>query len=257
MADISSIESLALRSSFIFAGTIATLGQSSLDVLKAQPGLAVVRFDRGFRVNPVLGKLDGRPITVRLAQGGAGTGAVRPGQQIIFFTTAWVHGRQIAVTELSRLPADDKTKQEVARAVAGLSDLHLSQRVATSVLIVQGTVTGIARATDIPRTASEHDPDWMRALIEVNQVLKGQASRPPGRGKRAGAAVLFPGSRDIAFRSTPRPLKGQKAVFLLHEGGPQLPKEAFVAPDAADIQPPSALSTVRRLLGGSATQPPD
>src|SRR5947208_2819384 len=96
------------RASFIFAGTVTASTGSSLRALPARPGLAVVRFERGFLVNPVLGKLEGRPITVRLAQEGTGASAVRSGHRLLFFTTAWVHDEQIAVTELARLPADEK-----------------------------------------------------------------------------------------------------------------------------------------------------
>lgn len=254
MAEASSPQSLVLRSSFIFTGTITATGRSSLRVLTSRPGLAVARLDRGFLINPVLGNLDGRPITVRLAQEGAG--AVRAGDRVVFFATAWVHGEEIAVAELARLPADEKTEQEVARAVAMLPELHLSQRIAAAALIVQGTVTEIARATDIPRTGSEHDPAWLRASIDVQTVLKGEIVQSPARRKSASVTLLFPGSRDIAFKDVPRPAKGQKAVFLLHRDGSPAPAIAFVAPDPADIQPTSALPTVRRLIGDRGSAPP-
>ncbi len=254
MAEASSPQSLVLRSSFIFTGTITAPGRSSLRVLTSRPGLAVARLDRGFLINPVLGNLEGRPITVRLAQEGAG--AVRAGDRVVFFATAWVHGEEIAVAELARLPADEKTEQEVARAVAMLPELHLSQRIAAAALIVQGTVTEIARATDIPRTGSEHDPAWLRASIDVQTVLKGEIVQSPARRKSASVTLLFPGSRDIAFKDVPRPAKGQKAVFLLHREGSPVPASEHVAPDPADIQPTSALPTVRRLIGGRGSAPP-
>lgn len=241
------------RSSFVFAGTVTSPGQSSLRALPAKSGLAVVRLDRGLLVNPVLGKLDGRPITVQLGQGGAGTGAVRTGERLIFFTTAWVHGEEIAVRELARLPAETKTEEEVARVVASLPERHLAARIATAVLIVHGIVTEIAPATGAPRTASEHDPGWMRALIEVHEALKGKAEGAAGRARRQTAVLLFPGSRDLAFRNVPRPTERQDAVFLLHQPSPGLPAGAHIAPDPADIQPTSALSSIRQLLG---TSPP-
>jgi hypothetical protein len=257
---MSTVTGLVQSSSFVFVGTVTSPGKSAVEVLEPNPGLAVVRFDRGFIVNPVLGQLTGRPITVRLAQGGAGTGAVRPGQKFIFFTTAWVHGKEIAVAEVSRLPADDKTEQEVARAVAALPELHLSERIASAALIVDGAVTEIERAADVPGTASEHDPAWMRASIEVREVLKGGSS-PAGGGKRASSAkrahasLLFPGSGDIAFRSMPRVSVGQKAVFLLHRGAGRVPQADLIAPDPADVQSVEALPTIRRLIGGSTAPP--
>lgn len=242
------------HASFIFAGTVTAATGSSLQVLPVRPGLAVVRFERGFLVNPMLGKPDelkGRPITVRLAREGAGASAVRSGERLLFFTTAWVHAEQVAVNELARLPADENTEQQVAKIVASLPQRHLSERVASAVLIVHGTVGKLSRATDIPGTGTEHDPGWMRAPIEAREVLKGKAVSPPapGRGRKPATVVLlFPGSRDRAFRDVPRPSSGQSAVFLLHQAPSILPAGSLIAPDPADIQPENELATIRRLL---------
>jgi hypothetical protein len=241
----SAVTGLLRASSFVFAGTVTALGASSLRVLPAAPGLAIVRFDRGFLVNSVLGDLTGAPITVRLAQGGAGTGAVRPGQQLILFATAWVHGEAIAVNEIARLPADSKTEEEVAQAVSALPELHLSERIADAVLIVLGRVADIAPASGVPRIGSEHDPLWRRAVIEVGETLKPASD---ALDAQARAVLLFPGSGDIAFRNTPRPSSGQEAVFLLHSGPAPFPVGSLFAPDPADIQPVSALPTIRRLI---------
>ncbi len=240
--DETTLLDLIRRASFIFAGTVTASTGSSLRAVPPRPGLAVVRFERGLLVNPMLGKLDGRPITVRLAQEGAGASAARSGERLLLFTTAWVHDEQIAVNELARLPADKKTEQEVARIVASLPQRHLSERIASAVLIVHGTVTKISRADDIPRTGSEHDPFWMRAEIEVKAVLKGDAA--------AGRTVelVFPGSRDRAFRDVPRPAERQSAVFLLHQAAKALPAKSLIAPDPADIRPEGELETVRQLL---------
>jgi hypothetical protein len=240
------IARLTKESSFIFAGTVTAKGSSSVSVLSEQPGLAVVRFDRGFRVNADLGTLKGRPITVRLRQGGVGAGSVRPGERLVFFSTAWVHGKEIAVHEISRVAADENTEQEVANAVAALPEIHLKQRIASATFVVFGKVVEIARAADIPRLASEHDPFWMRASIEVWETLKGGTDQNNGPG-----LFLFPGSRDRAFLSVPRPTKGQEAVFLLHTGSGTILKDQYVAPDPADIQAAQALDTIRRLLGSS------
>lgn len=248
MAETSSLLSLAERSSFIFAGTITTLGPSPLEVLASLGSLAVVRFDRGFLTNPVLGNLVGRPITVKLAQTPASKASVVD-QRIIFFTTAWVHGKEIAVNEIGRLPDTKENEQEVANVVADLPKLHLSERLAAADIVVHGTVSKIERATEIPRTGSEHDPYWMRADIKVMEVLKGGGSS--NRTRRAGTVVLlFPGSKDIAFRNVPKPSLKQEAVFLLHKGDGSLAKLGeYFAPDPADIQPPRQIATIRRLLG--------
>lgn len=245
------IAELVQRSSFIFAGTVQQVGRSSLRVLPPRPDLAVVKFEHGFLVNVVLGKLDGRPITVKLGQAFAAADTAQTERRFVFFTTAWVHGEEIAVSELGRLEADKKTEEEVAQAVAMLPELHLNQRIASAVLIVHGTVADIARATNAPRTGSEHDPFWQSAVIEVRDVLKGKLATQPAKSRRGRAILLFPGTRDLAFRDTPRPRVGQEAVFLLHEAAAPLPPDAHVAPDPADIQPPGSITKIRSIVDAS------
>jgi hypothetical protein len=247
MAEASSLLSLAERSSFIFAGSVTSFGPSPLQVLAPLDGLAVVRFDRGFLTNPVLGDLAGRPITVRTVQKAASDSSVVD-QRVIFFATAWVHGKEIAVTEIGRLPDTKENEVEVARIVASLPKLHLSERLAAAAIVVHGTVRSIERATEIPGIPSEHDPYWMRAEIKVIEVLKGAGATAGAR--KAGTVVLFfPGSADRAFRKVPKPSLKQEAIFLLHAGAGSLAKlEAYFAPDPADVQPPSQLTAIRRML---------
>jgi hypothetical protein len=248
MAEASSLLPLAERSSFIFAGTVTSIGSSPLQVLAPLGALAIVRFDRGFLTNPVLGDLAGRPITVQMAEKPTPNISVVD-QRLIFFATAWVHGKEIAVTELGRLPDTKENEKEVVSIVASLPKRHLSDRLAAAVIVVHGTVRKIERATEIPRTASEHDPFWMRAEIKVIEVLKGDGAAPDLK-KLGTVMLLFPGSGDIAFRNVPRPSPKLEAVFLLHLGAGQLAKlNARIAPDPADVQPPSQLATIRRLLG--------
>ena len=112
-------------------------------------GLAIVRFDRGFLTNQVLGDLAGRPITVRIAETCVQYPVVD--QRFIVFATACVHGKEIAVTEIGVLPDTKENEVEVARIVASLPQSHLSDRLAAAVIVVHRTVRKIERATEIPR----------------------------------------------------------------------------------------------------------
>jgi len=248
--DTTSVNNLVEHASFVFAGTVTSLGASSLRALPARSNQAVVRLEKGFLINPVLGNLVGRPITVQLASQAGVSAALKRGERLIFFATAWVHGEEIAVTELARLADNEENQQEVARIVESLPQRHLSERINSAMLIVHGKVSRIARASDVPRTGSEHDPYWMRAAIEVIEILKGSAGGQ--KVKTTTVDLLFPGSGDMAFRNVPRPSLHQEAVFLLHRGsGKIIPESAHVAPDPADIQPPSQVAAIRGLLGQS------
>jgi hypothetical protein len=255
MSDQVGLEGLVFRSSFIFSGTIAARGRTMLKVLQSRPDLIVARFDKALRVNPMLGPLEGKPITVLLSKGSS----VEPGQHLLFFAESWVHGAHIAVREHAHLPADDKTETEVIRMIASLPERHLQERVASAILIVQAVVREVTRATEIREPITEHAAEWMRAMIEAHEVLKGTLpGQPPGnpqaRARREAAVkapltLYFPQGLDKAWRNWPKLKPEQSAVFLLHAPRPPVPSTAFIAPDPADVQPDSAADTIRRLLG--------
>ena len=258
MSGSADLVGLVLRSSFIFAGTVISRGRSSLKALPPRPDLAIARLERALRINPMLGKLDGRPITVLLAR----DAEVQPGAQLLFFAQNWLHAEEIAVRAFAHLPAEDKMEQDVGQIVASLPERHLRERIASAVLIVRGVVKETERATEIAEPISEHAAQWMRAMIEVQEILKGeQQPGPRGRGAQPKGTVMvfFPGSDDRAYRNWPRLSSGQSAVFLLHgvptgkpgvtpqRGG--LPQGALIAPDPMDVQPPEHADDIRSLLG--------
>ena len=84
-----SIAELTPSASLIFSGTVMKIGESSLPELKAREHLVVVRVDRGLRVDPVLGDLRGKMITVETAT----PSEFHLQQHAIFFTKSWIHGR--------------------------------------------------------------------------------------------------------------------------------------------------------------------
>jgi hypothetical protein len=255
MNDQVGLEGLVLRSSFIFSGTVTARGRSMLKVLQPRPDLIVARFDKALRVNPMLGPLDGKPITVLLSKGSS----VESGQNLLFFAESWVHGDHIAVREHAHLPADDKTENQVLQMIASLPERHLQERVASAILIVQAVVREVTRATEIREPITEHAAEWMRATIELREVLKGSlpgqpAGGPQARARRDAAArasltLYFPQGLDKAWRDWPKLKPAQSAIFLLHTPRPPVPSTAFIAPDPADVQPDSAADTIRRLLG--------
>jgi hypothetical protein len=248
--------SLVLRSTFIFTGTITASGASSLRIIPPGPELAVARFERGIRVNPMLGDLTGRPITVRLAKGAQ----VRYGERLLFFANSWVHGEEIAVAEVTHLPADEKTERDVSETFESLPERHLNERIQAAVIIVRGVATHVAHA-GIREPITEHSADWMKAVIEIHDTLKGEAPSRAGGGRKRGEEksreketldLFFPSSFDKAWRDHPKIKASQAGVFLLHRGRPPVPPEGFVAPDPADVQPENEAEAIRRRIAGRA-----
>lgn len=238
------LQRLVRQSSFIFTGIVISKGRSALPVISPHPNLFIARLDRASRVDPMLGNLVGRPITV-LSQA---DGEVQVGQQAIFFTINWVHGQEIAVREIAHLPTDVQTERMVNEIVTNLPNLHLHERVLSATIIVYGSVTRVERAQEIVEAISEHAARWARATLQIREVVKGEPARMQ-------LDVYFPTSNDIAYARWPKLSAGQVAVFLLHLAPKsRLPQDTLIAPDLADVQPEAQLETIRSFLGSQQNQ---
>lgn len=248
------LATLVQESTFIFAGSVVSRGASSVKTVPAAANLAVATFRRAFRVNPMLGDLDGRRITVRLAAGAK----VARGEKLIFFANSWVHGEEIAVTETAHIPDNAAAEREVDDLVASLPARHLAERVASALLVVEGTVRAVDSA-GIWEPVTEHAADWRQAWIAVTAVLKGSLPPPriPGSVALADGSVVlfFPESNDPVWRPWPKVARGQSGVFLLHPAERPLPQPpgALIAPDPADVLPTATLQEVRNLLPGATS----
>src|SRR5258708_4080005 len=77
--------------SLIFTRTVVERGASTVPDVPATDNLVVVRVERALRVAPVLGDLRGKLITVAATA----PESLTPGQEAVFFTNSWVHGRGI------------------------------------------------------------------------------------------------------------------------------------------------------------------
>lgn len=247
MSAFSTIE-LVPRSTFIFTGTVVRINQSSVRVLAARPGLAVARFERAIRVNPMLGKLEGRLITIQLAKGAE----LRTGQRLIFLANSWVHAEEIAVIEVAHLTADTETEKQVADAVAELPKRHLADRVATASVIVMGTVVDVSPA-GVREPISEHAAGWMLAQITVSETMKpaNKAGKPRQQNAMARnrMKILFPESTDPIWRRYPKLVEKQRAIFLLHPTTlARLPPDTLMLTDPADVQPPAQAKAILGLM---------
>src|SRR5262245_25646651 len=114
-----SVSDLVQASTFIFSGTVLELGVSSVPFVKPNEGLITVRLDKSLRVDPVLGDLRGKTITVAVSS----AEQFKAGEQAVFFANSAVHGRGIAVREVAHV--DVGQADLVAAAVAQLPQRHL------------------------------------------------------------------------------------------------------------------------------------
>ncbi len=196
-----------------------------------------VRVDQGFRVAPVLGDLNGTLITVLLTS----VDELKVGDQAIFLTSSWIHGKSIATRELAHLDATPTIEKTVTDAIALLPELQLQERIAGAELVVLGEVESITPMVGTQEPVSRHSPQWMVANIRVESVKKGTLDADHLR-------LVFPSSRDHMWVQAPKFKEGQQGIFFLHRGEtPAAPRDAFTALERMDYQPREMLPNIEKF----------
>jgi len=231
-----SISDLVQASTFIFSGTVLELRASSVPFVPANEKLITARLDRSLRVDPVLGDLRGKTITVAVSA----AEQFAPGQHVVFFANSAVHGRGIAVREVAHV--DVGQADAIAAAVAQLPQRHLLDRLQDAAAVVDASITKI----DPPGfTLDQHDGLWATAHLHVNASLKGPAA----------SALHFATAEWPPYTYMPRFKQGQAGIFLLHipppdtiKPGGTLPPGSLVSVDAADCQDASEAARIKQLL---------
>jgi hypothetical protein len=236
-----SISDLARSSSLIFSGTVVERGTSSVPTLTPNEKLIVARVDRALRVDPVLGDLRGKLITILPTS----PQSLHIGQQAVFFTNSWIHGRGIAVREVQHV--DVAQTDEVAEAVAKLPEDHLLERLRSAELVVDAEVTNVGSADKIVRDRKA--AWWAPAELKIKRVLRGRS--------RKTAVVHFATADWPPWTDALRLQQGQRGVFLLHSRSETATRSeaalepgSLVAIDPADFQPEAQLHQVEKLLEG-------
>ncbi len=225
------LDELATNANIIFVGTVTGPGASSAE------GAVEARIETTLKAPVQLGPLDGA--LVILVQGQAG--ALAANDRYVFFTQTQLLGDRLTLREIGRTQAAaagalSKELQESDRRV---ERLQLSTRLKAADAVIVGRVMTVQR--DMPEPAvpvSEHDPQWMRATIEVEDVLSGAVNAKE-------LALVFPGTMDVAWVGVPRPEEGQQAVWLL-TSDPDL--GAYKVLDPLDVQSVQRTDEIGSLL---------
>ncbi len=233
------LEKLTRSSSLIFSGTVVQRGISTVPILHPSEKLVAVRVDRGLRVDPVLGDLQGKILTMAALA----PESLLPDQKAIFFTNSWIHGRGIAVRELKHL--EIREEDAVAAAVEQLPQVHLLERLESAELVANAEVVRISPVEK--RSGERKVALWAAAELRVKKVLHGQA--------RESTVVYFPTADWPPWTNAPRFEEGQRGIFILHAprrdatlSEATLEAGSLVALDPADFQAESQLQDIKNLL---------
>jgi hypothetical protein len=236
---------LTRSSSLVFSGTVVERGTSTVPAVSPSQRLVVVRVDRALRVDPILGDLRGKMITVAATA----PETLTPGQRAVFFTNSWIHGRGIAVREVEHV--DVREEDRVAAAVGQLPQVHLMDRLKSAELVVDAEVE---RVSPVEKRSPERNVAlWADAELRVRRVLHGTATQL--------TRVYFPTADWPPWTTAPRFRERQRGVFILHQpdrdrtlSEPTLEAGSLIALDPADFQPESELHRVEELLATIAAE---
>jgi hypothetical protein len=264
------MEELVARSSLVFEGTVVGSAAGRPTLVHPSEAAFAVRVDLVRATPSQLGpreELTGRTIMVRPSKGAQSPPA---GRRALFFANVALAQSGIVANELGRVELAADRPLAMMAALAGpnaatsplerlfqsTDRLLFQDRVAAAQenVVVVGEVTKVqvALAPVPPRFISEHDPDWMAAVIAVEGVIQGDGRIDRQRHK--SVVIQFPGSLDVAWRDAPKfqpraagawNLRGvvadkHMAAKAYSVAGAAAPAQVFTALDSRDFLPLTA-----------------
>jgi hypothetical protein len=233
-------------------GKVTQVQAASMPGVPVSEHTVVVHVDETLWAAPTLDNFTGKDVTVYLIK----PGSAEVGQTWVFFTNGWLYGKGLAVQEVGRLEAKENRVEgvggpdELRKALVELrqkeTDRSLVARMARAPLVISGKVVSTRPAPGGRRQASEHDPDWWEAVIEVSSTEKGSTA-----GKQV--VVKYPNSKDELWIDSPKFHEGQEGVWILQvnqteKGSPRLRTEGYTALSPLDFQPKERMERTMRLL---------
>lgn len=229
---------VADESVFIFTGSIARTGASTVPTVPVDSATVVVSVDDVIKAPAGMRGLAGREVTVKLLH------PIEPGHYV-FFADPLAVGAGIAVRERAHL--DGKARSQAASAVERGFSALISRRAEEAFLVALGTI-GAVRFLVPPAERRGRAP-WAVAPFDIERVLK-------GRGKPRHVTLVGPGLAWKRLPRTPALRAGVRAILILQhppsEALEHLPADerqaaAFIA-DTLDIQPPDRLETISQMI---------
>jgi len=191
---------LAAEARFIFTGRVEAEGTSSLAAIPSGTTTAVARVERVHRAAPALQGQAGQLVTL--------LGATSRGTEsrYVFFTNPVLYGETLGVRELGRLDVPEEIGDLDAMLVELTEEAKtcdLRQHLASADAVLHARVRRVHRVSEATAaTASEHDPDWWAAILQVIAALKGEHKRE--------VSARYPNSRDVRWFGVPKPRQGQE-----------------------------------------------
>jgi hypothetical protein len=232
-----SVQRLVAQSNFVFQGTVTRLNASTEPEVPASASTVVMIVERILQGENMVSDMTGKEVTLQLLR----PRSVTRGQALLVFSTLAVAGKSIAVKEVAHYDAARSAAMmaQVSSAARSQPEADLRSSIARAELIVTGTVASLTPRTSSGPQASEHDPLWTQAFVDVQSTEKGPAQKR--------IAVWFPASTDIRWFRSPKFQQGQTGVFLLARAR-ERGLDGYTALGPLDFQPIAEREHVRQLI---------
>ncbi len=237
-----SARSIIAKSNFIFYGSIVKMNASNISV-SASGTTAIVKVEKVIDAVSPYELMEGKEITVLLAN----VQNKKENISQVFYTTGWYYGKTLGVKEVPNTMAknfQDGLKEKIVRERINIHNDSLQVELKRAILVIRGVVIeSDIKQKENPARESEHNPEYRRAIIQIQTILKGQNS-----SKQVN--VFYSGSDDVMWSNAPKLSRGQEGIFLLQlRQGPSIfPVNGYTVLDKRDVQPAGNLPTVRDLL---------
>jgi hypothetical protein len=125
-------------------------------------------------------------------------------------------------------------------------DSRIADSIARADLVIIGYVNeSSAYEVEHPKI-TEHDPLWTKAVVNIQEVIKGNASAGDN------IEVIFPNSYDVKWYKVPKLYPHQKSIFILHlKKIENLNVVRYTVVDESDVLGLDNLNRIAKLLNSS------
>lgn len=247
---------LAAQAAFIFKGTVQRPKASTMRGVQVTDRTSIVRVDEVLKASKMLAAYQGQDITVQSSE------KLKKGERAIFYTNASRFGESLMVESIGHTKIESGTTSSrsitsAPDAAEAKLDQQLSHHLTEADVVLKGRVISIRLPADeatstATQPVSEHSGHWREAVIEVEDVQKGEHATQQ-------VIIRFPSSRDIRWARSPKFEPGQEGIFLLHKEEPQArdarsaakkrgAEQVYTALHAEDFQPLDRAAEIRSII---------
>ncbi|MFN8257807.1 MAG: hypothetical protein U0W24_19075 [Bacteroidales bacterium] len=202
---------LKLGTSLIFKGTILLLNTVTTDEDDVSNS-GVVLVTEVIDAPESFKNITGQQITVRFSD----IKQVKAGEERMFFTEPYFIGETLGVIEKGSVLKGEKLYESkdilsyITAVRAKQDDEQLKRYMLESKLVITGRVVSVNEPEGNQRMATEHDPEWKEAEIQIDECLKGKL-------EVKSVKILFASGHDVMFYQSPKFTKGDEGIFIVRQ----------------------------------------